>query len=849
MSAQKRTVGGVFGAIAGMLGFSAIAGVLVTVMVTPAIAVTGMTATTSIDIFETLPTYIEIGQQRERNRIFAKSGDEYVQIATVWSQNREEVGWDDVSQYAKDAAISGEDRHFYEHNGVYIPSVIRAAVGNLAAGEIESGASTLTMQLVKNIQVQKTLEIENAELREQAYWDAVDPKGYDRKLKEMKLAISLEKKYSKEDILLAYLNIANFGNATYGIEAAAERYYSTSAKDLTIAQAASLLAIVQQPGARNLGDPENYEANKQRRDQILTRMLEDERITKAEYDEAIATPVDETTVALSPPKSGCRNAHQYAKLMCDYVVKSIDELEALGSNPEQRKANWEHGGYDVYTSLDVKLNKVATQSILKYAPANEKRFKLGSAVASVEAGTGWIITMAQNKTFDDAPEAADDPTKTAINFTSDKAYGGSNGFRAGSTFKLFTLIEWLKAGHGLNEVLDATPKTRQISQFTNSCVGMGGSSWRTKNSAGETGPWSVINATASSVNNIFVEMALQLDLCAIAKTAEALGVHSANGDPIKSQFPAFILGSANDNVSPITMAAAYAGIANGGVYCKPIAVTHVIDQDGNELPGETSECSRAVDPSVNAAAIYALQRGMSRYPSNPHDGTPMFGKTGTTDAAEQTWVMGVSSKVATATWVGNIIGDASMYRMNMSLARHYIARPILAAINARYGGDGFPSPESRFLSGAAAPVIPAEIIGISAEGAKAALEALGLTYQDGGQIDSDLPAGQVAKTDPAPGTKVARGTIVKVYTSKGNLAIIPDVVSGNPQYADAVAALNAAGFTNVTEVCEVIAPPSPPDDPGGDPTMAGRVTAVDPAVGTAAPKDAAVQLTVKRMSC
>ena len=155
-------------------------------------------------------------------------------------------------------------------------SVIRAALGNLMADDIESGSSTLTMQLVKNIFVQKALE-EPTEAERDAAFEAATAPDFDRKLKEMKLAIGLEKRYTKNEILNAYLNIAFFGDNTYGIQAAAQRYYSVNAKDLTLAQAASLIAIVQYPNQRGLDDPENYAANQERRDDILDAMLERER--------------------------------------------------------------------------------------------------------------------------------------------------------------------------------------------------------------------------------------------------------------------------------------------------------------------------------------------------------------------------------------------------------------------------------------------------------------------------------------------------------------------------------------------------------------------------------------------
>ena len=380
MSALKTPRRGIVSAVAGLIGFSALSGVLVTAMVAPALAVTGITASSTIGIFDGLPDYLEIGQQPERNAIYAKytgrgSVDGYYQIATIYDQNRQEVGYNDISQFAIDAVVAGEDRRFFEHGGVDLTSLVRAAVGNVVSSGIESGASTLTMQLVKNTFISKAESLPNEDERKAAFEDATR-ETMDRKLKEMKLAIGLEKRYTKKEILTAYLNIANFGNATYGIQAAAQRYYSVSAKDLTLEQAASLVAIVQKPSTRNLSDPENYEANQDRRDVILYAMLDVGAIDQEQYDAAVAIPVDEETVVPSAPNNGCIAAYAYAKWFCDYVVKSVPDFEFLGATKDERNENWKQGGYKLYTTLDLDAQIPSQKATWTYAPNNETAFKL-----------------------------------------------------------------------------------------------------------------------------------------------------------------------------------------------------------------------------------------------------------------------------------------------------------------------------------------------------------------------------------------------------------------------------------------------------------------------------------------
>jgi membrane peptidoglycan carboxypeptidase len=849
MSAQNSQPQGVFGAIAGMLGFSVLAGLLVAVMLTPGLAVTSLTASNTIGIFDALPDFIDIGEQPQENKIVAydTAGNE-VPIATVYSQNREEVKWDDVSQFVKDATVAGEDRRFYEHGGVDVQGLIRAALTNTLSGDVQSGASTLTMQLVKNIYIQRALQKDTEDERKAAIADA-QRSEIDRKIKEMKLAIGLEKRYSKDEILLAYLNIAGFGNNTYGIQAAAQRYYGVDASELDLPQAASLIAIVQQPGVRSLNDPEHYASNKERRDVILGNMRVENMITDAEYKDALAVPVDDTTVHLASPKNGCIAALDTAKQFCDYIVKSIKDLKSLGADAAEREENWKIGGYTIYTTLNVELQAVAQETLRTYAPPDETRLQLGASSTIVQVGTGRILTMAQNKGFDDTLDGAG-PSFTAINFNTDQPYGGSSGFQVGSTYKVFTLLNWLYSGRGLNEVVNAEARTENQASFTDTCDGPYGGTWKFRNDSGEKGTRTVMAATAASVNGAYVSMALKLDLCQTKKIAESLGVHTAimtdNPDTayIENKIlsnPSSILGT--NDIAPMTIAAAYAALANGGTYCKPIAVDKIINSAGEELPGQAVECSPSlIDAEVAAAAVYALQGAMNGYVANPRDGIPHMGKTGTTNSSKQTWVVNSSSTVTSITWVGNIIGDFPMRNYRNSTGsggnlRHLISRAIMSQADAYYGGEAFPSPPARLLTGTG--VTLDDFIGQTPENAKSIIEARGLVYADGGEVDSDLPAGQVAQTSPGAGTVLATGMTVTVYTSNNSMSALPDVVTGNPNLASAQGTLAGANFTNVTDYCVVTA----------DAGLVGKVLESQPTPGTIYRRSNEVKLGVGALTC
>ena len=700
---ELRQHGRIYTLVSGLVGLvclSVVAGLLVAIGVTPLVGVTGVTAASGVGVFEDLPEFIELGRLPERNVIYARSSSPeavngYIEVATIYDQNRQEVPLEEISEWAQWAAIDGEDRRFFDHSGVDVRSVVRAVAANFGAGGVESGASTLTMQLVKNTFVQMALSEPTQQLRQQAYDNATEP-GFGRKLKEMKLAIGLEKKYTKDEILAAYLNISFFGSDTYGIEAAAQRYFSVSAADLTVAQAASLIAIVQYPSERSLDTPENFQANKNRRDEILEQMYLAGHIDKTQYEDALRTPIDETAVTPSAPTNGCVAANEHARWFCDYVVKNVDNFEALGATPAERQENWAIGGYHLYTTLDMDVQINAQNYVWTYGNSNETALNLGVSSVSVEPGTGRVTTMSENKVFDDTLSGGGIGA-SAVNYNTSYEYGGSSGFQSGSTYKLFTLVAWLQAGHKLSESVDGSARTVQQNKFVDTCAdsqGPWGGPYPFKNDSGESGSMSVLSATTQSVNGAYISMALKLDLCNVRKAAEALGVERADGDALMTN-PSSVLGT--NQVTPISMASAYAAIAAGGVYCKPIVLDRVVGPGGVDLPGQLPECRQAVSNEIAGTVAYALStvmQGGTGSASNPGDGVPIIGKTGTTDDANQTWIVTSTTKMATAVWVGNTIGATSLksyywagYQGNQ--LRHVIMAGTMALINAKYGGGPF----------------------------------------------------------------------------------------------------------------------------------------------------------------
>ncbi|MGL3151474.1 transglycosylase domain-containing protein [Microbacterium sp. A82] len=839
MPQKNRTAKGVLGGLLGLVGLAAVAGVLVTATVTPALAVAGAAGSQALDLFDKLPSYLKPDAPMEPGKLYGTGldGQPFV-MATFYDQNRTQVEFDQVAPVMYDAILSSEDKDFYTHGGVNIGATAKALIDNLN-GTSSRGASTISQQYVKNVLIQQCeqgvlpgdgeeAQQKYAEAIEQCWWDAANAVGSDgieRKLQEMRYAIQIEKDYSKNDILLGYLNISSFGGTVYGIEAAANRYFSTTAANLTLAQAATLAGIVQNPNTYRIDKPEGswtdndgvahnsaadgYATALDRRNYVLGRMLELGKITQAQFDEADASPI---TPVPSDPIQGCAAAQDNA-YFCQYAKTMVLENPMFGDDEDPAKAQQARrkalfrDGLEIYTSLDMRVQQPAIDSMRTYVGANLDNQYLGAAGVTVEPGTGRVLAMTQNTLFRETDDG--DQAYTSLVFASDEDHGGSRGFPVGSTYKLFTLLDWLEKGHSVNESLNGN---NRVMQMTASC-GPGLAPFNTKEignfngQAGYTG--TPMTFTRNSLNSGFFAMASKLDICDINAVADRMGVQLANGDKTTKENLAYdVLGS--KFISPLDMAGAYATVANKGVYCEPRAIDRVVRQDGTEMEVPASSCKQVITPEVAATAAYALasvMNGGTGARGNPGDGTPLIGKTGT-HQDYSTMMIESSTKATTAVWVGrwNTVPDpddptkgifASIRWLSqkgaMTDARYYIARDMQYAANQLLGGgDRFPAPD-RNLSRVVLTDLPS-VVGLTMEDARRTLQQAGFTVQDGAPIDSDIAEGLVAAQDPGAG-KAPGGATVTISPSNGQGSTVPDVTG--QELGDAINTLNAAGFGNV----------------------------------------------------
>jgi membrane peptidoglycan carboxypeptidase len=271
-------------------------------------------------------------------------------------------------------------------------------------------------------------------------------------------------------------------------------------------------------------------------------------------------------------------------------------------------------------------------------------------------------------------------------------------------------------------------------------------------------------------------MGTKVDLCSILNAAKGLGVHLASKSEKWVQTPSLILGT--NYISPLTMATAYAGIANNGTVCTPVAIDRVVNPDGTDHAVSKTTCTQGLKPEIAAGVTYALQGvirgGGTAASANPYDGTPIMAKTGTTDDSLQNWLITSTTKVATATWVGNVSGSTPLRSLTFKgvgggNVKFSIAKPILKAIDALYGGDDFAKPTDAVLYGD--QITMPDVTGKAPDVAQKLLEGLGLDVTvDSTPVDSDQPAGTVAASDPQAGASVSNGDSVTLTLSNGSRA-------------------------------------------------------------------------------
>ena len=644
---------GILARLGGILVSAVIAGVLVGLMLTPFVGGVGTVTRDVIKNFENLPDALSTPPLPQRSLILASDGS---LLASLYYQNRVEVPLESISPLMRQATVAIEDSRFLDHNGVDLRGVLRSIATNVDAGGIAQGSSTLTMQYVKNVLVNQATSAEEL--------DAARGDSATRKLREVRYALGLEKIFTKAQILERYLNIAYFGAGAYGVEAAARRYFSKPASDLTLPEAATLAGIVQQPTAY---DPlRNPELSTTRRNVVLKRMAELGFVSTAEADRAALLPM---TRELNPSlaTNGCTSS--YAPYFCDYVVQTIRADPTFGNTPEEREAFLRRGGYTIRTTLDPKAQTAAFDTVTRYIPTNDES-RRAAAISMVQPGTGQVLAMAQNREWGTSGRG-----KTTYNYNVGTDMGGTIGMQAGSTFKIFTLAAAFEAGISPYEYVPSySPKT--FENFKNCTTGEPFEPVTVRNST-TSGTLAMAQATAYSTNTYFMTIEERTGLCRPAEIAESMGVTLGNGEPLL-RVPSFTLGTME--VTPLAMANAYATFAAHGIHCDPVVILDIRDRDGTPLPVPSGNCSRVIKREVADNVTYMLNGVVNGgIPGRTGqamalDKRQVAGKTGTTNDSAAVWFAGYTPQLAAAVWVGDPRGGYAHPMKAVTIAGTYYAQ-------------------------------------------------------------------------------------------------------------------------------------------------------------------------------
>ena len=612
------------------LSVSSLMGVVAAGMLVPVTGPTALAAKSVPTLFNELPGDLQTVAPAEESQLLDSSGGV---IAHFYDKQRIVVPSANIADVMKKAIVAIEDKRFYEHNGVDATGIARALVTNLGESS-RQGASTITQQYVRNSLAERGYLEGDAE-----QVSAATEQTTERKLREIKYALALEKTQSKEEILTGYLNIAPFGPITYGVEAASQRYFSKSASELNYLEAALLAGLVQSPVQY---DPLTHpEAAQERRDTVLATMLDQDVITQEEYDEGIATTVDSM---LHPTVSseGCSGADSSKAYFCDHVLSQFLEDPTFGATRIERERLLKTQGITIRTTLDSAKQDAAYASLTNAIPVGDAS-GLNDALVSLDPRTGKVLAMAQNTTY--GIEAG----QTMSNYAAD------GNFQVGSTFKVFTLLQWFKEGHSAYETVGSANTFYPNGSFKCDGRSITTEGYQVNDLAGKTGTMNVVRATGQSVNQAFVNMASRVDFCSIFETAYDMGI-TEDGE-VPAPFPANILGSVSS--SPLHMASVFATIANSGQQCKPQSIESVTDRDENVLKEFAADCKEVISPDLanKTAALLTASAGQYYTSTRLGDGRPFAAKSGTTDGHANTWLTGFTPSLATSVWVGH--GDNS----------------------------------------------------------------------------------------------------------------------------------------------------------------------------------------------
>lgn len=776
---QTSRIASVMSLLGGFVAVAMTMGLLTAGLVIPAVGVAGQATNNGIKLFNQMPSDFQMNPLAQQSRILAADG---TTIGTPFNENRIVVPLNKIAPVMQHAQVAIEDERFYEHGGVDPRGLLRAISSNVMSGGTQ-GASTLTQQYVKVAIQNQALAAGNKDAAANAVARS-GMQGYVRKLQELKYAVTLEQKYSKQQILDGYLNLVYFGDQQYGVEAASLHYFGVHASQLTLPMAATLAGVVNAPGVT---DPiNNPEAATTRRNQVLGKMYQQGYISYKEYTDATNHDLKSDLKVTNISSSCASSKYPY---FCYYVYDWLLGEPSLGATRKEREAKLKGGGLTIQTSFDPKLAAILDKQIKAKVPVNNSA-GIQSAAIVVQPGTGLVLASSQNTSYSNNTGSG----RTAINYTVPTDMGGGSGFTFGSAAKFFAVITAVQKGRAIDSDImvpnfSGTDKNGPYVRFTNKefpgeC-GLGNEDWDVHNSEGHKsgGPMPLVKATAGSINTAFAQLASEIGVCDIRDTMTKFGLKHGDGSALNKTPSGIVLGS--QAVTPLSLANAYATIAADGKYCEPRPVKAITDANGKQLKLTGSDCKQLVSKDVarTVTKIFesVLEPGGTAYESRLSGGRVSAGKTGTVENATQSWFVGYTPQLATAVWVGHADNEKPLkdVRIGNTFYQGYlygstVAAPIWKAVmdEALKGQPktNFPEPSEAALNANRATV--PNVVGQRPDNARSMLESAGFKVQEGSAQDSRMYAGRIAFTSPSSGSKAAKGSTVTMYPSTGRAAYV-----------------------------------------------------------------------------
>ena len=746
-----------------------------------------------------------LGGQAMTSSVYAADGSLLTTLHA--EEDRRPLTLAEIPTVLVDAVLAAEDRRFYEHQGVDVRGIARAAVRNFESGETTQGGSTITQQLVKNTLV-------------------TPERTYQRKIREASLAMGLERSLTKDQILERYLNTVYFGQGAYGVGAAARVYFGHPATRLSVGEAAMLAGLIRSPSR---ADPTRHpKAAAARRATVLGAMVETGAITPAQAAKAKKEPL--------PRKPRHDNRRYPAGYAVQDAITTLLDDKRLGATQEERHNALFRGGLRITLTIDPAQQAAAEESVRAILDHPGDPY---AGVAAVKPGDGAITAMVGGRDF----FGARDPY-AKLNL----ARGGSTKRQAGSTFKVFALLAALQAGIEPDDTFEAgaqitlpcrCPKPWVVDNYESAAYGRA----------------TLRKATEQSVNTSYARVVERIGngdvdrgMHAVLDVAEALGVRGAGGRPLRRDSgPAVVLGA--QEVDPVEMAAAYAALGANGVYAKPYLVASVADANGKVVLRNTPQRKQAILPRVAATANDVLQGVVTKGTGvRAKQNRPVAGKTGTSTRYADAWFVGYTPNFAAAVWVGVPRAEIPMIPENgfrtviagggfpaqiwgrfaaaallrlpvepfttpegtlvaVAMDRHRGCRankwtPEAHVVLRQYPGGEEPTDFCTEPSGPAATVVPS-LLNVDLAYATELLNRQGFLVRTVRVYQPRLPEGTIVGQRPAGGTTVEPGALVtlSIATAEAVPVRVPDVLGMDRDAA--IRAVEAAGL-----VPEVVVEPS-----------------------------------------